>query len=65
MAAVRDLIAGMGLDLVEAHEPGEQLTYHVAVVAAQVLIPRGVRESRNRDTRCLVPCSRHKGLASV
>ena len=33
--AVRDLIAGMGLDVVEAHEPGELLPYHVAVVAVK------------------------------
>ena len=35
MAAVRDLIAGRGFDVVEAHEPGELLTYHIAVVAAR------------------------------
>ena len=35
MAAVRDLIAGMGLDLVDTHEPGELLTRHIAVVAGR------------------------------
>ncbi len=33
--AVRTIIAGMGLDVVEDHEPGELLPYHVAVVAAK------------------------------
>ena len=33
--AVREIVAGMGLDVVEAHEPGELLPYHVAVVAAK------------------------------
>lgn len=32
---VREIVAGMGLDVVEAHEPGELLPYHVAVVAAK------------------------------
>jgi ubiquinone/menaquinone biosynthesis C-methylase UbiE len=31
--AVRDIVLGMGLDVVEAHEPGALLPYHVAVVA--------------------------------
>ena len=31
--AVRGIVAGMGLDVVEAHEPGELLPYHVVVVA--------------------------------
>jgi ubiquinone/menaquinone biosynthesis C-methylase UbiE len=31
--AVREIVAGMGLDEVEAHEPGDLLPYHVAVVA--------------------------------
>jgi ubiquinone/menaquinone biosynthesis C-methylase UbiE len=33
LQAVRDIIAGMGLELVEAHEPGELLKYHVVAVA--------------------------------
>ncbi len=33
--AVRDIIAGMGLEVVEAHEPGQLLSYHLAVVAAK------------------------------
>ena len=33
--AVRRIVAGMGLDVVEAHEPGELLPYHLAVVAAK------------------------------
>jgi arsenite methyltransferase len=33
LAAVRDIIAGMGLDEVEAHEPGTDLPHHLAVVA--------------------------------
>ena len=33
LAAVRDIIAGMGLEVLEAHEPGELLRYHLAVVA--------------------------------
>jgi ubiquinone/menaquinone biosynthesis C-methylase UbiE len=32
---VRDIVAGMGLDVVEAHEPGDLLPYHVALVAAK------------------------------
>ena len=35
LAAVREILAGMGLDPVEAHEPGELLPYHLAVVAAK------------------------------
>jgi len=35
LKAVRDIIAGMGLDMVEAHEPGTLLPYHVVVVAAK------------------------------
>ena len=35
LGAVRGIVAGMGLDVVEAHEPGELLPYHVAVVAAK------------------------------
>jgi ubiquinone/menaquinone biosynthesis C-methylase UbiE len=33
--AVREIVAGMGLDVVEAHAPGELLPYHVVVVAAK------------------------------
>ena len=33
LAAIKDIIAGMGLEVLEAHEPGELLPYHVAVVA--------------------------------
>jgi len=35
LEAVRGIIAGMGLEVVEAHEPGELLPYHVVVVAAK------------------------------
>jgi hypothetical protein len=35
MAAVREIIAGMGLEVTEAHEPGGLLPYHVVVVAAK------------------------------
>ena len=35
LEAVREIVAGMGLDVVEAHEPGELLPYHLAVVAAK------------------------------
>lgn len=35
LAAVRDIIARMGLDEIEAHEPGTRLPYHLAVVAAK------------------------------
>jgi SAM-dependent methyltransferase len=35
MPAVRDIIAGMGLELVEAREPGDLLPYHLVVVAAK------------------------------
>jgi ubiquinone/menaquinone biosynthesis C-methylase UbiE len=34
LGAVCEIVAGMGLDVVEAHAPGELLPYHVAVVAA-------------------------------
>lgn len=33
LPAVRDIIAGMDLEVHEAHEPGELLPYHLAVVA--------------------------------
>lgn len=33
MAAIREIIAGMGLDVTEAHEPGDLLPYHIVVVA--------------------------------
>ena len=33
MAAIREIIAGMGLDVIEAHEPGDLLPYHIVVVA--------------------------------
>ena len=35
LAAVRDVVSSMGLDVVEAHEPGTLLPYHLAVVAAK------------------------------
>jgi len=35
LAAVRRIVAGMGLDEIEAHEPGTLLPYHLAVVAAK------------------------------
>ena len=35
LVAVRDLISSMGLEEVEAHEPGTLLPYHLAVVAAR------------------------------
>ena len=35
LAAVREIVTGMGLDVVAAHEPGELLLYHLAVVAAK------------------------------
>lgn len=35
LAAVRDIIARMGLDELEAHEPGTLLPYHLAAVAAK------------------------------
>ena len=35
LAAVREILTGMGLDVIEAHEPGELLPYHLAVVAAK------------------------------
>ena len=33
--AVREIVAGMGLDVVETHAPGDLLPYHVVVVAAK------------------------------
>ena len=33
LPAIRDIVAGMGLDVVEVHEPGGLLPYHVVVVA--------------------------------
>jgi len=33
--AVRGIVAGMGLDVLEAHAPGDLLPYHVALVAAK------------------------------
>jgi ubiquinone/menaquinone biosynthesis C-methylase UbiE len=33
LAAVKEIVTGMGLDVVEAHAPGELLRYHLAVVA--------------------------------
>ncbi len=35
LKAVRDIIAGMGLEVVEAHEPGDLLQYHVVAVATK------------------------------
>ena len=35
LAAVREVIASMGLDELEAHEPGTLLPYHLALVAAK------------------------------
>jgi ubiquinone/menaquinone biosynthesis C-methylase UbiE len=35
LEAVREIVAGMGLDVVEAHEPGALLPYHLALVAAK------------------------------
>jgi len=35
LAAVRDIIREMGLELIEAHEPGTELPYHLVVVAAK------------------------------
>ena len=35
LQAIRDIIAGMGLDMVEDHEPGDLLKYHVVAVAAK------------------------------
>ena len=35
LAAVRDIVTGMCLDEVEAHEPGELVPYHLALVAAK------------------------------
>jgi ubiquinone/menaquinone biosynthesis C-methylase UbiE len=33
LAAVKGIIAGMGLEVVEAHEPGDVLRYHIVAVA--------------------------------
>ena len=33
LAAVQHIVDGMGLDVLQAHEPGELLPYHLAVVA--------------------------------
>jgi len=33
--AVREIVAGMGLDVVAAHQPGELLPYHVVLVATK------------------------------
>ena len=35
LAAARDVIAAMGLEEVEAHEPGTLLPHHLAIVAAK------------------------------
>lgn len=35
LTAVRDIIARMGLTEIEAHEPGTELPYHLAMVAAK------------------------------
>jgi len=35
LAAVRDIVAEMGLDEIEAHEPGAELPYHLVMVAAK------------------------------
>lgn len=35
LAAVRDIIAQMGLEEIEAHEPGTELPYHLVMVAAK------------------------------
>jgi ubiquinone/menaquinone biosynthesis C-methylase UbiE len=35
LGAVRDIVAGMGLDEVEAHEPGDGLPHHLTLVAAK------------------------------
>jgi ubiquinone/menaquinone biosynthesis C-methylase UbiE len=35
LAAVRDVISSMGLEEIEAHEPGTLLPYHLAVVAVR------------------------------
>jgi hypothetical protein len=33
LPAVRGIVTSMGLEILEAHEPGELLTHHLAVVA--------------------------------
>ena len=35
LSAVRDVIREMGLEEIEAHEPGTELPYHLVVVAAK------------------------------
>jgi ubiquinone/menaquinone biosynthesis C-methylase UbiE len=35
LAAARDVVAAMGLDVVESHEPGTLLPHHLAIVAAK------------------------------
>ena len=35
LAAVRDVISGMGLEEIEAHEPGTKLPYHLVMVATK------------------------------
>ena len=35
LAAVQGIVAAMGLEEVEAHEPGELVPYHLALVAAK------------------------------
>ena len=35
LEAVREIVTGMGLDVVEAHAPGDLLPYHVALVATK------------------------------
>jgi len=35
LGVVREIVAGMGLDVVEAHEPGTELPYHLVAVAAK------------------------------
>ena len=35
LVAVRDIVARMGLEEVEAHEPGTELPYHLVLVAAK------------------------------
>lgn len=35
LAAVREIVAGMGLEVLEAREPGERLKYHLELVAAK------------------------------
>ena len=35
LAAVREIVEGMGLAVLEAHEPGELLKYHLTLVATK------------------------------